>query len=394
MFERNSLFEEYCNLKFVLNPVSQTGVLSRVQGEVQTATGDFQLITQTASNTTSAATSGFLYNYLDLDINYEQEWWDAGTLDFALNGRVFFMNGPFNIVDADVTFVLMFNKKLREEYQIPDLYQTVKNHEWTLDYFNTTISKLATDNGDGKWDEKDTYGFSSPSTVGDTFFYGAGLRYIQNSRDMDMPELVLKDKMDQALEVLALARSIIHDNNSSYVATSGNEPIARDVFVEGRSLFYCEAASYLRYLNSEMEDPYGVVPVPKYNRVQEKYTTWSHPIGSTLSIPTSVAGSGANLDQFANVLEVYTILSQRLVRPAYYDMVLTTRNVHDAESAEMLNIIFANRTYDMAIYFLDLGYSGIFASAASGRGDNFSSSYASLSKKFDGKISRLLKKLK
>lgn len=263
-----------------------------------------------------------------------------------------------------------------------------------MDYFNTTISKLATDNGDGKWDEKDTYGFSSPSTVGDTFFYGAGLRYIQNSRDMDMPELVLKDKMDQALEVLALARSIIHDNNSSYVATSGNEPIARDVFVEGRSLFYCEAASYLRYLNSEMDDPYGVVPVPKYNRAQEKYTTWSHPIGSTLSIPTSVAGSGANLDQFANVLEVYTILSQRLVRPAYYDMVLTTRNVHDAESAEMLNIIFANRTYDMAIYFLDLGYSGIFASAASGSGDNFSSRYASLSKNFDGKISRLLKKLK
>ena len=110
VFERNTLFEEYCNLNFVLVPTPNPSIGSAIMAEVQTGTGDFHLITTTADTAARNATSGYLYNYLDLDIDLEQPWWDAGTLEFALDGRVFFMDGPFNIVDDDVTFVFMFNK--------------------------------------------------------------------------------------------------------------------------------------------------------------------------------------------------------------------------------------------------------------------------------------------
>ncbi len=391
VFERNTLFEEYCNLTFVLIPTSNGAAVSRVQGEVQTGTGDFQLITTTTDVAASNATSGFLYNYLDLEIDYEQEWWDAGTLEFALDGRVFFMDGPFNIVDDDVTFVLMFNKELREEYKLANPYDTVKAGDWTLSYFNSIISQLATENGDGKWDEKDTYGFSTPGSIGNTFFYGAGLQYVANSREMDAPELVLANKMEQALDVLSLARSIVHDNNSTYVAPHGSEAVSKEVFIQGRSLFYCEAASYLRALNANMEREYGVIPIPKYNKEQANYTTWRHSIGSTLSIPTSVAKN--DMEKFANVLETYTLLSQKLVRPAYYEVMLTTRNVQDVESSEMLDLIFQNRTYDMAMYFTSLGFGSLFEEAVKSTGNNFSSSYSSASRGFDKKVSSILRKL-
>ena len=391
VFERNTLFEEYCNLNFVLIPVSNGGVTSQLQSEVQTATGDFHLVTTTTDTAANNATSGYLYNYLDLDIDLEQPWWDAGTLEFALDGRVFFMDGPFNIVDDDVTFVFMFNKELREEYQVANPYDTVKAGDWTLEHFNSIVKELATENGDGKWDEKDTYGFSTPGSIGNTFFYGAGLQYVVNNREMDTPELVLNAKMEQALNVLELARTIIHDNNSSYVAAQGQEGVSKEIFVQGRSLFYCEAASYLRGLNATMEREYGVVPVPKYDKAQANYTTWRHSIGSTLSIPTSVARS--DMEQFANVLETYTLLSQKLVRPAYYDTMLTTRNVQDVESSDMLDLIFLNRTYDMAMYFTQLGFGNLFADAVLSSGSNFASSYASNSKKFDRQIANILRKL-
>ena len=391
VFERNTLFEEYCNLNFVLIPVSNGGVTSQLQSEVQTATGDFHLVTTTTDTAANNATSGYLYNYLDLDIDLEQPWWDAGTLEFALDGRVFFMDGPFNIVDDDVTFVFMFNKELREEYQVANPYDTVKAGEWTLEHFNSIVKELATENGDGKWDEKDTYGFSTPGSIGNTFFYGAGLQYVVNNREMDTPELVLNAKMEQALNVLELARTIIHDNNSSYVAAQGQEGVSKEIFVQGRSLFYCEAASYLRGLNATMEREYGVVPVPKYDKAQANYTTWRHSIGSTLSIPTSVARN--DMEQFANVLETYTLLSQKLVRPAYYDTMLTTRNVQDVESSDMLDLIFLNRTYDMAMYFTQLGFGNLFADAVLSSGSNFASSYASNSKKFDRQIANILRKL-
>ena len=391
VFERNTLFEEYCNLTFVLLPVSNGAATGSIQAEVQTGTGDFHLITTTTDTAANNATSGFLYDYLQLDIDYEEDWWDAGTLEFALDGHVFFMDGPFNIVDDDVTFVLMFNKELREQYKIANPYDTVKAGEWTLDHFNSIVSQLATENGDGKWDEKDTYGFSTPGSIGNTFFYGAGLQYVANNRTMDAPELVLADKMEQALDVLRLARSIVHDNNSTYVAPHGSEGLSRDVFVQGRSLFYCEAASYLRGLNANMEREYGVIPVPKYNKEQAKYTTWRHSIGSTLSIPTSVGK--ADMEQFALVLETYTVLSQKLVRPAYYEVMLTTRNVQDVESSEMLDLIFQNRTYDMAMYFTSLGFSGLFEEAVKGSGDNFASQYSAASRGFDKKIASILRRL-
>ena len=391
VFERNTLFEEYCNLNFVLVPTPNPSIGSAIMAEVQTGTGDFHLITTTADTAARNATSGYLYNYLDLDIDLEQDWWDAGTLDFALDGRVFFMDGSFNIVDDDVTFVFMFNKELRTEYQIANPYETVKAGDWTLEYFNSVVSQLATENGDGKWDENDTYGFSTPGSIGNTFFYGAGLKYVENSRDMDVPELVLDKKMEQALNVLDMARSIIQENNSTYVAPHGQEGLSRDVFIQGRSLFYCEAASYLRSLNANMEREYGVVPVPKYDKAQANYTTWRHGIGSTLSIPTSVAKG--DMEQFALVLETYAVLAQKYVRPAYYDPMLTTRNVQDVESSEMLDLIFLNRTYDMAMYFTQLGFNGLFEQAALSSGNTFASSYQSNSKRFDKQIQTILRKL-
>ncbi len=216
---------------------------------------------------------------------------------------------------------------------------------------------------------------------------------MNNGRDMAEPELVLTgSKMEQALDVLAVARSIVHDNNSSYVAPAGSEAVSKQVFIDGRSLFYCEAASYLRALNQEMDAVYGIVPIPKYSTEQASYTTWSHSIGSTLSIPTSVAKAGNDMEQFALVLEVYTLLSQQLVRPAYYDNMLTTRNVHDVESAEMMDLIFLNKTYDMAMYFTELGLTDVFTNNVVGS-DSFSSQYQAQAKGFSRKITNILRKL-
>ncbi len=392
VYERNTLLEERCQLKLLPIATTIAAVTGEVTAETQTNTGDFDLISAPASITTTMATSGYLYNYLSMEIDYEQPWWDPGTLDFALDGNVFFMNGAHNIVDDDVTFVMMFNKTLQKEAQIPDPYTTVRNKEWTLEHFNSIIQNASAENGDGTWDHNDTYGFSSPSSIGNTFFYGAGLQYVVNDRDKDFPELALSNNMEKATQVLELAQTIVHENNASYVAVAGNEALSKDVFVEGRALFYCEAASYLRALNQTMEGDYGVVPIPKYSKEQENYNTWTHDIGSTLSIPTSILDEIEN-QQFEEVLEAFVVLSAKLVKPAYYDTMLTSRNVRDPDSAEMLDIIFQNRIYDMAIYFSQLGFNNLFSDCVNSNSDNFSSKYASNSKRFDRTISNILKKV-
>lgn len=390
VYERNKLFEEYCNLNLVFIPKGNSAINGQILNEVKTMTGDFHLVMQTAADTATAATSGYLFDYLKLDLDYEQAWWDQGMLDFSLKGHIYLMNGPFNIVDDDVTYVMMFNKKLQTEHHIEDLYDTVQNKQWTLSYFNSLVSDFSSDNGDGVWDEKDTYGFTSPSTVGVSFFYGAGLRMVDNSRTMETPKLMLDDKMEIALNVLDISRAVIHDNNSSYVTGSGQESTSAEIFTSGRALFYSEVASYLRSMTANMEDDYGVLPIPKYNEEQETYYTWSNSIGSTLSIPSTIAKQ--DVESFAIVLEMFVLLSQKYVRPAYYDVVLLTRNVDDVESSEILDMIFQNRTYDMVLYY-SLGLSNVFSNAVMSRGSDFSSQYAAANKSFDRTISNLLRRI-
>ena len=209
---------------------------------------------------------------------------------------------------------------------------------------------------------------------------------MDNSLEKDVPELILGDKLDRVTDVMDITRKVLHDNHSTHVS------IGMEIFVNDRALFGFEVVNYLRVLNAQMTSEYGVLPVPKYDKAQEQYYSFSNAgVGTTLSIPTSTAQ--VDMDLFAKTLETYCLLSQKLVKPAYYEVTLMTRNIQDIDSAEMLDIVFQHRIYDLAAYFGDLGLSGIFEEAASGTDDTFSSKYASASKAFNKKVRNMLIKL-
>ncbi len=140
-----------------------------------------------------------------------------------------------------------------------------------------------------------------------------------------------------------------------------------------------------------MKSEFGILPIPKYDALQDHYSTWASAIGSTLSIPTSVAKAGADLEAFARVLELYSILSRQYIHVAYYDTMLTTQNVYDGESAEMVDYIFRHRTYDMAICFADPGFSDIFAKSVTGA-NTFSSVYNAKATRFEREIGKIMSK--
>lgn len=393
VYERNVLLEDKCDLKFVPIIKDAASCDSAIRTESQAPTGDFTLIEWNMNNTANQALSGTFYNYLALGVDVDQPWWDQGTADFALADNIFFMNGAINFVDDNLTYVLIFNKGMANSHNIPNPYDTVKEWKWTLSYFNELIQGISSENGDGKWNELDTYGFVTTWEYGNTFFLGSDLRYINNSRSADSPSLYLSDHMDKAMNVLDLAKSIYHNNNATYMSPPGQENLGLAAFKGNRGMFYGEVAQYLRVLNADMDGDYGVLPVPKYDESQEFYRTWTHDSGSCLSVISSIPEDKA--ETVGAIIEAYAILSAQKVQPAYYDIMLTSRNVRDPESAEMLDIIFQNRVYDMAFYFQSTfpNFYNLFKTSVNDNSDSFSSQYTRASNGFDKKVSRLLAKL-
>ena len=395
VFERNTLFSEHCNLKFLTIGKDDVSMNSTVQNEASAPTGDFQMIDHRLGYSATLATSGYLYNLLDLGVDLEGEWWDSGTAEFVLAGGVYFMSGSLNFADDGVTYVLIFNKDMQKTYSntVPNPYETARNGEWTLAYFNSVIQGVSSDNGDGKWNELDTYGFINTWEYGNTFFIGSDLRYINNTGADGEITLYLADKaqMEKALSVLELSQAIYHNNNASYMSPPGQENLGQTAFKENRGLFYGEVVNHLTPLTQEMKTEFGILPVPKYDKAQEFYRTWTHSSGSTFSVTSAIPDAQA--ETMGQIVQAYAILSHKYVKPAYYDIMLTSRNVHDADSADMMDLMFANRVYEMSFYFDSFGFFDLFKSATNDNTDNFSSKYTAQAKSFDRKLSNVLRKL-
>ena len=65
----------------------------------------------------------------------------------------------FMITHRDGTVAMFFNKKLAENYQLEDLYETVRNGKWTLDKFAECTKNVAVDlDEDRKMTDIDMYG--------------------------------------------------------------------------------------------------------------------------------------------------------------------------------------------------------------------------------------------
>ena len=99
-----------------------------------------------------------------------------------------------------------------------------------------------------------------------------------------------------------------------------------------------------------MEDDFGVLPHPKLSADQEHFisaTGQPHMMCIPINAP--------DLARTSIILEAQCYESMKSVKREFYDVLLTQKITgRDNESAEMLDIIFANKIYDLGfVYWKD-----------------------------------------
>ncbi len=389
VYQRNLAFEEFCNLTLNIIPTTTAEMSGEIKKDVQAGTGEYDLLQNHMVHTSALASDGNLISFTQLDgMDLSAPWWDQGTASFMISDKVYFMNGSINYSDEGTTYVMLFNKNMAKDEDI-DPYEMVYNNEWTLDNFHSLIKDVSSDtSGDGKFGVEDTYGFVSTWETGSTFFFGAGMRYVVCEEGED-PYLALDASgMDKATTLLDKILGIYYTNNATFMSPPGKEDQGKSIFVGGRGLFYSEVVMYIVSLGKEMETDFGVLPVPKYNAQQENYITWTNAICTTSAISKAVK----DIERMGPTLEALAIISYQRVTPAYYDTVLQRKSVRDEESQGMLDIIFKTRTYDLCMYYSEIGLEPLFKTCVNDNKNNFSSSYSKKEKSANKAISKLISK--
>lgn len=348
IYERSSKIEEYLNID----------INSHTEGPVDTP--QYNLMKKTVFAGEDVYDLSLIHNSSDIgkyvsdriilnwnnipDIDMTKSYWNKSVKkNMEVEGILPFASNDFMIPDINSIF---FNKLMIENYTLPDPYALVRNGEWTWDELIRMAASASSDiNGDGIFDENDQYGFvieydwQLASIV-----TGCGQYMIQI--DEGQPQIVFNTP--KMVSIVEKFNDLFKNSDIAFTwpyssATDpnagGKPPVSFD---SGRALFYGVPLS-LAGVFRETDVDFGILPMPKYDTVQNEYITlnWT----GFMCVPASVA----NTEIVGKTVELLGYYNGQLVIPAFYNILLGQKISRDTESQEMLDILFNNIVHDLGI---------------------------------------------
>ncbi len=354
VFERNNMIYDRFGVTIAKNLVSDP--VADAKKLIQSGDDSFDLIQTHVQNQANLAVQGYLANMNELPyINFEKAWWDTTSIaGIRIGDRTYYALGDSALNGKKASWITLFNKSLIEKAGIPDLYDTVREGKWTLDLLQTYAETIALDaNGDGEmtWGD-DVFGVGLQDEVVSPLLYGTGIKLIEVNSDGTYNYNLGSEEVVSAMERI---NSFMKSSNNYFVLNANrydgmsNQWIEfRKVFMTDQMGFYICALSAVNLIAGEMQSDFGILPVPKLSEDQDKYySTFQYNNAHCLAVPKSAS----DMTRTGLITEALQMFSHDTVLPAYYDYTLTKRNARDTDSAEMLDIIFASRNFDIAMAY-------------------------------------------
>lgn len=291
---------------------------------------------------------------LDLTKNYWNQYYNE-MMTFTDANLQFVATSPTAISIFRMGYLTIFNRDLFKDYQIPDLYEAVENGDWTMEYqYNLIKDIYVDDNGDSQKNIGDVYGFVV-GAVTDMDVYVVSSNIHLAVRD-ENGELVYNSDAFSRLVDMSEKVSALATAPGTYLANSYSEgfqvPIKQ--FADKKALM---ATTMFDDIETEFESladmNYGIAPLPKLNKEQKEYGTYIQDQVSSFGISASI-GDEERQAVLGAVLEAMSYHSYEIVRPAYYESVLSLRFMQDPQSQAILDTMFESISFDY-VYATGLG---------------------------------------
>ena len=288
-------------------------------------------------------TSNYFRDFQDFEsLQLEEEYWNYGLMDdLSINDKMYCGYNDFCLANC---YLIGFNKDMVAEYSssIGDLYQQVRNKEWTIEKLVEYTSLVSRDNGDGNWDDQDTYGFACHAWVPlVSFQHAADIPIVKEGAD---GEFYVSPMVDNAERIVALDELIYSFMNAESTYTWNPFDGKPQLNLKSGRVMFEIVNNYSLVSTKEEDVKVGVLPYPKWDNAQAEYKTLSW--NGVLGIPTTVQ----NEDLVGDVIEMLAWYSEP-VCTAFYETLLGSKVADAPEDVEMLNIVWAGQVSDMGLVF-------------------------------------------
>ena len=374
---RNEEVEETLNIEIVWEPVASNGndyseYTSRfhtmVMNDISTGCHYYDISANFGYPTASPNIRDYTSNLLDKDLfpyfDFSLPCWNQSIVEnTTFNGRLYYVAGDINLSVFDAACVVWHNKTLYDQWKEPtdpeNLQQFALDGFWTYDelYRWTSTFYKNTNTSDPERDIDDTYAllanYDASAVILDAIPYAWDLDFvIENSNGSHSFDLVDNNKIETAL---TKCRNILR-GEGTYTSAG----VYR--FATGNAIFFIDTL-YSDYSSNmairEMDDKYGLLPLPKYDIYQNDYATTSADYFTLMFVldhfDSDVPTKGDAVSAF---LQYATEQSYTGVRGYYFNRIIKPKffGYDDSEgtvsrSAALFDIIVNNIEFDFATIY-------------------------------------------
>ena len=350
VYDRNLVIEEKYGVRITREYLSyDINYHEKLRNNNSTGDDQWQLITSRTRDIQPLIQESLLVDmkaeeYSDI-FHFDQPWWVQDSIQsFALGDHLFVAASELLLRDKGTTAACFYNQKIAQDYGLDNLYDLVKNGQWTLEQMINMAEVVAGDHdGNDKIDSaEDMWGILGARDP---------VYYLFNSCGQKFGDINSEGKLEFTFgdsKSVTVVQDIL--NKVMFSEMYMNRYIKNDlknIFVTDHALFSLDCVKTVLGLR-EMDSPYGILPLPKYDELQENYSSlvWLH-ADCVLGIPAVTADP----EMSAIITEALSYESYYTVYPAFYDVVLMNRSTRDDESKEMLEIVFKTRSFDPGQYW-------------------------------------------
>ena len=374
MYERDQKTEETLNVDIGYHIAGATikDVFPAVSASVMAGDHDYDLIVSHVNwDLTSYVSDNIVLDWNAVPhVDFDKVYWNKNIINsLSINGK-----SPYAASDMFIgdTVFLLLNKKLAEDMKLGNLYTYVYDGKWTWDLLAKISADISGDiDGNGEMNELDRYGVvanvSSSSWMLRNIPGSCGQMIYTNGKN----GLELTVNNEQTQSILEKSVALFH-GGGGYILKDSDKSTAAAVanFNRGNYLTYFVSMLSSASAYNNLDFDYGVLPLPKYDEKQESYKalSWSH----NMMIPST-----ADAEMSGMVSEWMSYYGHKLVRPKFYDSLLSVRFAQDEETIDMLDLIWANIDYDPGMNFKSQNFYGYFDDMVKAGTSDFASFYQS-----------------
>ncbi|MBE6659698.1 MAG: hypothetical protein E7604_14820 [Ruminococcaceae bacterium] len=345
LYNRRVYVEELLNV--VIDPseiFSHTQASSNIRKSVNAGDDAYDLYLEHMIQAGIDTLEGLFRNWYDIPhTDFTHPWYPQDSIkNITLDGTMYLLLSDVMLSSFHNTYCYYFNRKIAADYDLPDVYDIVRNGQWTLDKVSELTKGVYKDvNGDGTHDADDQYGYATSidSNVV-TYFWAFDVPLL----DLSSGKPVLAANNERAVNTVTKLDDFFFKNENTFIASLWTDFI--DMFVAEKVLFIPRCVGETQTFFREMEN-YGMLPFPKYDEAQDGYYTMLDGCSPLIAVPKTAQ----NVEMIGAVMEAMGEYSYKYVVPAYYDMTLKVKGTRDENSIEMLDITFAGRVVDFAFVY-------------------------------------------